>query len=77
MYHLGIMLASEHFQRKMTEIAGDLEGVIYLLMMSWPLDVDGIRGDSDRIISCWQYMKVIFKANGQKIYSTEALNLLQ
>ena len=46
-----------------------------LLLMEF---VDGIReGDGDRIIRCWRYMMLLFKANGRKKYSIEALNLLQ
>ena len=45
-----------------------------LLLMEF---VDGIReGDGDRIIRCWHYMMLLFKANGRKNYSIEALNLL-
>lgn len=39
--------------------------------------IDGIReGDGNRIIRCWQYMLLLFKANKRKNYAIEALNLL-
>ena len=38
---------------------------------------DGIReNDGNRIVRCWQYMMLVFKANGRTNYSMEALNLL-
>jgi L1 cell adhesion molecule like protein len=38
---------------------------------------DGVKeGDGNRIIRCWKYFLLLFKANGRKNYATEALNLL-
>lgn len=39
--------------------------------------VDAIReGDGGRILRCWQYLLLIFKATGRRNYSVEAFNLL-
>lgn len=38
---------------------------------------DAIKeGDGDRIVKCWRYFLLLFKANGRKNYSVEAFNLL-
>lgn len=34
------------------------------------------EGDGDRIVRCWRYFLLLFKANGRKNYSVEAFNLL-
>lgn len=39
--------------------------------------VDGIReGDGERIVRCWSYLMLVFKARKRKNYSLEALNLV-
>lgn len=38
---------------------------------------DAIReGDGDRILRCWRYFLLVFKATGRTHYSVEAFNLL-
>ncbi len=38
---------------------------------------DAIReGDGNRIIRCWRYMLLIYKATGRTNYTMEALNIL-
>ena len=39
--------------------------------------IDAIReGDGTRILCCWKYMLLLFKATNKSKYSLEALNLL-
>ena len=38
---------------------------------------DGIReGDGDRVLKCWSYLLIIFKATGHRNYALEAFNTL-
>jgi L1 cell adhesion molecule like protein len=39
--------------------------------------IDDIReGDGERILRCWRYFLLLFKATGRKNYSIEAFTLL-
>lgn len=37
---------------------------------------DAIRGDGERVLTCWRYLIPIFRSSGRKNYSLEVLNML-